>query len=127
MYDYVEWKTGIRNEGIISAAMGYINLIVNQVSTLLSGALITVLGIRSKYMGGKLVRQTDPVMLRNIWALFALAIGVGRAIEAIVLLFFSVHGKTREQMMHDLAVSRAAKVLDTGETKQDESENSENE
>ena len=128
MYDYVEWKTGIRNEGIISAAMGYINLIVNQVSTLLSGALITVLGIRSKYMGGKLVRQTDPIMLRNIWALFALAIGVGRAIEAIVLLFFSVHGKTREQMMHDLAVSRAAKVLDTGETKpQDGDESGENE
>ncbi len=115
MYDYVEWKTGIRNEGIMSAAMGYVNLIVNQVSTLLSGGLITVLGVKSKYMGGKLVRQTDPVMLKNIWMLFALLIGVGRTIEAIILLFFKVHGKTREQMMHDLAVSRAAKVLDTGE------------
>lgn len=119
MYDYVEWKTGIRNEGIISAAMGYINLIVNQVSTLLSGALITVLGIRSKYMGGRLVRQTDPKMLRNIWAMFALVIGLGRSIEAIVLLFFKVHGKTREQMMHDLAVTRASKVLDTGEADSD--------
>lgn len=116
MYDYVEWKTGIRNEGIMSAAMGYVNLIVNQVSTLLSGGLITVLGVKSKYMGGKLVRQTDPVMLKNIWTLFALLIGVGRLIEAIILLFFKVHGKTREQMMHDLAVSRAAKVLDTGKT-----------
>ena len=114
MYDYVEWKTGIRNEGIMSAAMGYVNLIVNQVSTLLSGGLITVLGVKSKYMGGKLVRQTDPVMLKNIWMLFALLIGVGRMVEAIILLFFKVHGKTREQMMHDLAVSRAAKVLDTG-------------
>ena len=115
MYDYVEWKTGIRNEGIMSAAMGYINLIVNQVSTLLSGFLLTVLGVRSKYMGGKLIRQTNPVMLQNIWTLFALIIGVGRAIEAVVLLFFKVHGKTREKMMHDLAISRAAKVLDTGE------------
>lgn len=115
MYDYVEWKTGIRNEGIMSAAMGYINLLVNQVSTLISGGLITVLGVKSKYMGGRLVRQTDPVMLQNIWTLFALVIGVGRLIEAIVLLFFKVHGKTREQMMHDLAVSRASKVLDTGE------------
>ncbi len=114
MYDYVEWKTGIRNEGIMSAAMGYINLIVNQVSTLISGGLITILGIRSKYMGGKLVRQTDPKMLRNIWAMFALIIGLGRAVEAIVLLFFKVHGKTREKMMHDLAVTRASKVLDTG-------------
>ena len=115
MYDYVEWKTGIRNEGIMSAAMGYINLVVNQASTLLSGGLITVLGIRSKYMGGKLVKQTDPVMLRNIWGLFALSIGIGRAIEAILLLFFKVHGRTREQMMKDLAASRAAKVVDSGE------------
>lgn len=119
MYDYVEWKTGIRNEGIMSAAMGYVNLIVNQVSTLLSGGLITVLGVKSKYMGGKLVRQTDPVMLKNIWTLFALLIGIGRLIEAIILLFFKVHGKTREQMMHDLAVSRAAKVVDTGENGDD--------
>ena len=118
MYDYVEWKTGIRNEGIMSAAMGYVNLVVNQVSTLLSGGLITLLGVKSKYMGGKLIRQTDPVMLRNIWGLFTLAIGVGRTLEAIILLFFKVHGKTREQMMHDLAVSRASKVLDTGENGQ---------
>ena len=115
MYDYVEWKTGIRNEGIMSAAMGYINLVVNQASTLLSGGLITILGIKSKYMGGQLVRQTDPKMLRNIWGLFALSIGIGRTIEAIVLLFFKVHGKTREKMMHDLAVSRASKILDTGD------------
>ncbi len=115
MYDYVEWKTGIRNEGMISAAMGYINLVVNQVSTLISGGLITALGIRSKYMGGKLVRQTDPKMLRNIWAMFALVIGIGRGLEAIILLFFKVHGKVREQMMHDLAVTRASKVVDTGD------------
>ncbi len=119
MYDYVEWKTGIRNEGIMSAAMGYVNLLVNQVSTLLSGGLITVMGVKSKYMGGKLVRQTDPAMLQNIWTLFALLIGVGRLIEAVILLFFKVHGKTREQMMHELAVSRAAKVLDTGENAQE--------
>lgn len=54
-------------------------------------------------------------MLRNIWGLFALSIGIGRTIEAIVLLFFKVHGKTREKMMHDLAVSRASKILDTGD------------
>lgn len=125
MYDYVEWKTGIRNEGVISAAMGYINLLVNQVSTLISGGLITALGIRSKYMGGRLVRQTDPRMLRNIWMMFALIIGVGRFIEAIVLLFFSVHGKTREKMMHDLAVTRASKVLDTGADGSEKSETDE--
>ena len=54
-------------------------------------------------------------MLRNIWGLFALSIGIGRTIEAILLLFFKVHGRTREQMMKDLAASRAAKIVDSGE------------
>ncbi len=114
MYDYVEWKTGIRNEGIMSAATGYISLISNQAATLISGGLITVLGIRSKYMGGQLVRQTDPTMLSHIWTIFALAPGIGRTLKGITLWFFCVHGKTREQMMHDLAVTRASKVIDTG-------------
>jgi hypothetical protein len=106
----------------MSAAMGYINLVVNQVSTLLSGGLITMLGIKSKYMGGKLVRQTDPIMLRNIWGLFALSIGIGRTIEAVLLLFFKVHGKTREQMMQDLAKTRAAKVVDNGDSSAEQTE-----
>ncbi|MCD7774642.1 MAG: MFS transporter [Clostridiales bacterium] len=114
MYDYVEWKTGVRNEGIMSAATGYISLISNQAATLISGGLITALGIKSKYIGGQLVRQTDPTMLRNIWTVFALAPAIGRIAKAITLWFFCVHGKTREQMMHDLAVTRAAKVVDTG-------------
>ncbi len=114
MYDYVEWKTGIRNEGMMSAATGYISLISNQLATLISGGLISALGIKSKYMGGQLVRQTDPQMLNNIWMIFALAPGIGRTCKAITLWFFCVHGKTREKMMHDLAVSRAEKVVDTG-------------
>lgn len=117
LYDYVEWKTGIRNEGIISAAMGYINLISNQAATLISGGLISFFKIRSVYSdAGKLIRQTDPVMLRNIWIVFALCPAVGRTMKGVVLRFFNVHGKVREQMMADLAVSRAARVIDSGES-----------
>ncbi|MBR3767684.1 MAG: MFS transporter [Clostridia bacterium] len=115
LYDYVEWKTGIRNEGIISATMGYINLISNQVANMVSGGLITLLKIRSVYSTtGQLIRQTDPKMLRNIWIVFALCPAIGRTMKGIVLRFFNVHGKVREQMMADLAVSRAARVIDTG-------------
>ena len=116
MYDYVEWKTGIRNEGILSAAMGYISLITNQASTLISGGLITVMKIKSVYSTeGKLIRQTDPKMLRNIWIVFALCPAIGRTLKGITLSFFNVHGKVREQMMKDLAKSRAEKVIDSGE------------
>ncbi|MBR3954135.1 MAG: MFS transporter [Clostridia bacterium] len=114
LYDYVEWKTGIRNEGMINAAMGYVSLLTNQLSTLLSGALITKLGIKTTYINGNFVPSDDPILLRNIWIVLALCPAIGRFMKGVTLLFFNVNGKTKEKMMEELAVARAAKVMDTG-------------
>ena len=111
MYDYVEWKTGIRNEGMMSAAMGYITLITNNISTILSGVIIAAIKyepLMNSY--GVVIPQTDPGMLQAIWTVFTLAPAIGRICKAITLSFFNVDGKTREIMMEDLAVSRAAKL-----------------
>ncbi len=112
LYDYVEWKTGIRNEGMINAAMGYVSLLTNQASTLISGALITKLGIRTSYVNGNFVPSDDPVLLRNIWIVLALCPAIGRFMKGVTLMFFNVNGKTKERMMEELAVARAAKVMD---------------
>ena len=123
MYDYVEWKTGIRNEGMMSAAMGYITLITNNISTILSGVIIAAIKyepLMNSY--GVVIPQTDPDMLQAIWTVFTLAPAIGRICKAITLSFFNVDGKTREIMMEDLAVSRAAKLKsrtdDTPETEE---------
>ena len=123
MYDYVEWKTGIRNEGMMSAAMGYITLITNNISTILSGVIIAAIKyepLMNSY--GVVIPQTDPSMLQAIWTVFTLAPAIGRICKAITLSFFNVDGKTREVMMEDLAVSRAAKLKsrtdDTPETEE---------
>ncbi len=111
MYDYVEWKTGIRNEGMMSAAMGYITLITNNISTILSGVIIAAIKyepLLNSY--GVVIPQTDPKMLNAIWAVFTLAPAFGRIGKAISLSFFNVNGKVREEMMADLAISRAAKL-----------------
>lgn len=120
LYDYVEWKTGIRNEGMINAAMGYVSLLTNQASTLISGALITRLGIRTSYVNGNFVPSDDPVLLRNIWIVLALCPAIGRFMKGVTLMFFNVNGKTKEKMMEDLAVARAAKVMDKGAQKDSE-------
>ena len=121
MYDYVEWKTGIRNEGMMSAAMGYITLITNNISTILSGVIIAAIKYEPLINSyGVVIPQTDPSMLQAIWTVFTLAPAIGRICKAITLSFFNVDGKTREVMMEDLAVSRAAKLKsrtdDTPET-----------
>ncbi len=111
MYDYVEWKTGIRNEGLMSAAMGYITLITNNISTILSGVIIAAIRYQPLLNSyGVVIPQTNPRMLSAIWMVFTLAPAVGRTLKAITLMFFNVDGKVREQMMDDLAASRAAKL-----------------
>ncbi len=111
MYDYVEWKTGIRNEGMMSAAMGYMTLVSNNVSSILSGIIIAAIKYQPLLNShGVVIPQTDPKMLRAIWTVFTLAPAIGRTCKGISLMFFNVNGKVREQMMEDLAVSRAGKL-----------------
>ncbi|MBO5897122.1 MAG: hypothetical protein J6Q83_07475, partial [Clostridia bacterium] len=59
---------------------------------------------------GVVVPQTDPTMLQAIWTVFTLAPAIGRIGKAVSLAFFNVDGKVKDQMMNDLAVSRAAKL-----------------
>lgn len=111
LYDYVEWKTGIRNEGMMSAAMGYITLITNNLSTILSGIIIAAIHYEPLINSyGVVVPQTDPDMLQAIWTVFTLAPAIGRIGKAVSLSFFNVDGKVKEQMMADLAITRAAKL-----------------
>lgn len=113
MYDYVEWKTGIRNEGMLSAAMSYLQWGINNLANIISAFIIDAINYEPLVVNGVNIPQTDPKMLAGIWAVFCLGPGIGRTLKAITLLFFNVHGKTRERMMEELAVIRAAKVIDT--------------
>ena len=113
LYDYVEWKSGVRNEATITAAMGYMTLISSAVANILGGVIIdSIHFVQLKDITGKVIPQTDPDMLAGIWAVFALAPAIGRFMKGVTLLFFNVHGKTRETMMYELAKIRASKTLD---------------
>lgn len=119
LYDYVEWKSGVRNEATITAAMGYMTLISTAVANILSGVIIDAIHFEPLLdVTGKVIPQTDPVMLRGLWTVFALAPAVGRFMKGVTLLFFNVHGKTRDTMMYELAKIRAAKVIDSGSEEQ---------
>ncbi len=119
LYDYVEWKSGVRNEATIAAAMGYITLLSTAASTIISGFAVDAIHYEPLLNANNIIiPQTDPHMLSGIWTVFALAPAIGRFMKGVSLLFFNVHGKTRDTMMIELAKIRAAKVIETGETEQ---------
>lgn len=129
MYDYVEYKTGIRNEGLMSAAMGYITLITNNASSLLSGFIIAAIKYKPLLnSAGVVIPQTSPRMLSAIWAVFSLAPAIGRTLEGLSLTMFNISGETRQKMLDALAVTRAAKLeirVGTNEASVNEPENDE--
>lgn len=115
LYDYVEWKSGVRNEATITAATEYFKVLSNLAAKIISAAAIGAIHYKPLFdVNGINIPQTDPSMLAGIWTVFALAPAIGRFMKGVTLLFFNVHGKTRDTMMYELAKIRAAKVLDTG-------------
>lgn len=111
MYDYVEWKTGFRNEGMLSAAMGYMGLATNTLGKLITGAVIKAIKYKPLInAAGKVVPQTDPRMLRAIWTVFSLVPAISRFLEAGALRFFNVHGSFKERMLQELAGMRAERI-----------------
>ena len=88
-------------------------MISTAVANILSGVIIdSIHFVQLKDITGKVIPQTDEAMLAGIWAVFALAPAIGRFMKGVTLLFFNVHGKTRDTMMYELAKIRAAKTLD---------------
>lgn len=119
LYDYVEWKSGVRNEATITAATEYFKVLSNIAAKLISAAAIGAIHYVPLFnANGINIPQTDPGMLSGIWMVFALAPAIGRFMKGVTLLFFNVHGKTRDTMMYELAKIRASKVIDSGSSEQ---------
>ena len=103
MYDYLEWTSGIRSEGLVNAVSGYVNKLSGSIISLLSGAVFDWIKFKpQKDMFGNIVPHTNPKVLKGIWGIFCLAPAVARYGYALALLLFNVHGKLKNQMLIEL-------------------------
>jgi len=111
MYDYLEWKSGIRSEGLVNAVSGYFTKLSTSVQGYLSGVIFDIINyVPAKDSLGNLVPLTDKNVLLGIFAVFALAPALARFGYGVSLLLFNVHGDFKVKMLEDLAVRRASKV-----------------
>ena len=125
VYDYGEWKYGVRNEALIATVSGYFQKLANAVTGLLSGLVITWVGYTAhKDVFGNVIRETDNDVLRGFWILFCLLPAFARFMYGVSLIFFNVHGKFKAQMLEDLEQRRREKVESMNEESAQPSENS---
>lgn len=111
VYDYGEWKYGVRNEALIATVSGYFQKAANAINGLLSGVVISLIGYTAhKDVFGNVVRETDSGILRGFWFIFCVMPALARTLYGISLIFFNVHGKFKDQMLKDLEERRLEAV-----------------
>lgn len=112
MYDYLEWKSGVRNEGLVNAVSGYVTKLSGTAIGALTGIVIEWIKYKPlKDVSGNLIPQTNPTMLRGIFAVFCLCPAIARMGYGLAMMLFNVHGKFREDMLAELNAKRTAKTL----------------
>ena len=111
VYDYSEWKTGVRNEALVQTVQNYFGKVANSVIQLLSGVVISAVGyVAHKDEFGNIIPESNHNVLLGFWAVFCLLPAIARFLYGITLLFFNVTGKVKEEMLHDLEISRRERM-----------------
>jgi len=104
MYDYVEWKTGYRSEGMTKSVDGILNkLIRNNLVNIFGNAVTQWTG----YMGYDVPAEQQPTrFLNSIWPLMHVGIFFGEVVVLVCLSVFKMP-KNFDEIEADLIERRA--------------------
>lgn len=102
--DYMEWKTGRRNEGMSFSVLTFTGKFTGSMSKSFGTAALTLIGYQTA-VNGQIVVQTMHTQ-RGIWAFFTILTGIFSLIGLIPYLFYKLDGKTMAQIRSDLADRR---------------------
>ena len=105
--DYMEWRTGVRSEGLVWS----INGLKTKASSTLSGMWLpiglSIIGYHVAQSSSELVIQSDATK-QGLFYLVALAPLAGSVLAIIPMLFDNFYGKNRDRIFAELAERREA-------------------
>ncbi|MBP5404668.1 MAG: MFS transporter [Clostridia bacterium] len=109
--DYMEWRTGVRSEGLVWS----INGLKGKATSTLSGVWLpiglSIIGYHTAMNASELVIQSDGTK-QGLFYLVTLAPLAGSVLAIIPLLFDNFHGKHRDEIFEELDRRRAAAVAE---------------
>lgn len=117
--DYMEWKTGERNEGVSFSVLTFVGKMTGSISTSLGTALLPIIGLTfaTNDMGEKIAIKGDKTDL-YIWALFTLIPHILGLFSLIPYLFYDLTGDKLKTIRSEVKEKREAlskSVSDGGE------------
>ena len=111
--DYMEWNHGLRNEALVTTVQGYFGKLATSVTGWLSGMVLTWIHyVPLTDSVGNAIPQTDPAMLKGIWAIFCILPALARGLYGVSFILYPIHGKLQQQMIVELADKRANRIAE---------------
>ena len=105
--DYMEWKTGERNEGVSFSVLTFISKLTGSISTSLGTALLPIIGLSfAVNSAGETVAIKGDKTDLYIWALYTIVPYVLGLLSLIPYLFYDLTGKKLEEIRADMKVRR---------------------
>lgn len=106
--DYMEWKTGQRNEGVSFSVLTFVGKLTGSISTSVATALLPIIGLSYVDMGGGVrtaVKGDNTDVL--IWAMFTLVPSILGILSAIPYIWYDLTGDKLNEIRSDMAEHRA--------------------
>lgn len=109
--DYMEWKTGKRNEGVSFSVLTFVGKLTGSLSTSIGTALLPLIGLTfTKDTVGNSVAVKGEHTDLWIWALFVLIPKLLGLITLIPYAFYNLNGEKLKQIREDLKSRREEKA-----------------
>ena len=98
--DYMEWKTGKRNEGMSFSVLTFVGKFTGSMSKSFGTAALALIGYQTA-VNGQIVVQTLDTQ-RGIWAFFTILSAIFSLVGMIPYIFYKLDGKTMKKIRADL-------------------------
>jgi Na+/melibiose symporter-like transporter len=105
--DYMEWKTGERNEGVSFSVLTFVGKLTGSVASSLCTAILPIIGLTYSKVGNETVTVKGDNTDLLIWAFFTVIPYLLGLIALVPYFFYDLNGKKLKQIRADMEIRRA--------------------
>ena len=105
--DYMEWKTGERNEGVSFSVLTFVGKLTGSISTSLGTALLPIIGLTfTRNAAGEQITVKGEHTDLWVWALYTCIPYVLGLISIVPYIFYDLTGEKLEKIRSDMKIRR---------------------
>lgn len=104
--DYMEWKTGERNEGVSFSVLTFVSKLTGSVASSICTFILPIIGLTYETSGSETITVKGDNTDLWIWAFFTLIPYIVGLVSLLPYFFYDLNGKKLEQVREEIQVRR---------------------